>query len=110
MTREQYVKDVKNWLMELAIGARAAMRSVQFAPEETSDTRWKVTADSYNKLEKGVGVHKIKDVAEVIGEPIKFKEFDPDDYLYGKYDGYWCLELYGVEFYDFGEAISNDGK
>lgn len=100
MTKEMYAANVKNWLMDLATGAKAARKAMQFADEKPECT-WKVTARCFDQLEDGVSIHNLKAMATAIDEPVHFSEFAPDEYLYGKYPGYWYFEMFGVKFYDF---------
>ena len=105
MTKEMYAANVKNWLMDLATGVKAAQKSMQFA-DAYPDREWEVTSKCYYDFERGIGVHNIKDIAELINEPVKFGTFDEKEYLYTKYEGYWYIDLFGVRFYDFGEPKS----
>lgn len=101
MTKEMYGAEVKNWLMDLATGAKAAQREVQFdeAPDRFSE--YVVTASSYDNFKDGVAVHNLKRLAESIGEPVKFTYFKKGDYLYKTYDGYYYIDMFGVRFYDY---------
>ena len=102
MTKEMYAAQVKNWLMDLATGAKAAQKAMQFANEE-KDREWRVTASCYDRLEDGVAIHNLKNLADAIEVPVMFEVFKPGDYSYGKYPGYNYIELFGVRFYDYAE-------
>ena len=99
MTKEMYAADVKNWLMDLATGAQASQRKIQFASESNKNRNWRVTSSCYNSR-KEVAIHNLKNLAEAIDIPVKFRWFAKGEYLYGEYDGYYYFEMFGVRFYD----------
>ena len=109
MTKEMYAANVKNWLMDLATGVKAARKSVQFAPAER-DAEWKVTASCYEQFEDGCSVHDLKGLAEAIGITPKFEKFSKDSFYYPKYAGYWYIELFGVKFFDLSEEDEDERK
>lgn len=98
--KEMYAAKVKNWLMDLATGAKAAQKKMQFAPAELG-SEWRVTTSCYNQMEDGVAVHDIKHLAEVIDVPVKFGTFTEDEYHNDRYVGYYYIELFGVRFWDY---------
>ena len=100
MTNEMYAANVKNWLMDLATGAKAAQRMIQFADAKIGD-ECQVTTRCFDMMEKGVAVHRLKDLAEVIGESVNFGTFEEDSYFFGKYEGYYYIDMFGVRFYDY---------
>lgn len=100
MTKEMYAANVKNWLMDIATGVKASRKNMQFA-DSKSDEAWRVTALCYQTFDGGVGIHHLKQIAEVLDVPVEFALFAKDSYLYGKYAGYWYIEMFGVKFYDF---------
>lgn len=104
MTKEMYAANVRNWLMDLATGAKAAQKAMQFANEE-KNREWRVTASCYDRLEDGVAIHNLKNLADAIEVPVMFEPFKPGEYLYEntRYLGYNYIELFGVRFYDFAE-------
>ena len=97
-----YAANVKNWLMDLATGAKAAQRKVQFADAKVNQ-EWRVTASCFDTCDDGVAIHGIKDLAEAIDVPVSFNTFAPDNYLFGKYPGYYYIDMFGVRFYDFAD-------
>lgn len=107
MTKEMYAAQVKNWLMDLATGAKAAKKAVQFASDD-ENMSWRVTATCYDKYEEGVAVHKLKALAEAIEVPVMFEAFKPEHYCYGKYAGFNYIELFGVRFYDYADYEEDD--
>lgn len=108
MTKEMYAANVKNWLMKVAEGAKAAHTSIQFADAESKDSLWKVEAKCYDTFNNGVAIHRLRELAESINEPIKFEAFKEGDYFHGTYNGYYYIEMFGVRFYDFGDRVSTD--
>ena len=109
MTKEMYAANVKNWLMDLATGAKAMQKVMQFAPAEKG-LEWKVTTSCYDQFEDGIPVHNLKNLAEVIDVSIKYNAFTSDQYLYGKYPGYYYIELFGTRFYDLTEEEEDERK
>lgn len=99
MTKEMYAANVKNWLMDLATGVKAARKSVQFAPAER-DAKWKVTASWYYQYEDGCAIHDLKSLAEAIDIPPQFHKFEEGEFNSDEYVGYWYIDLFEVRFYD----------
>lgn len=109
--KEMYAANVRNWLMDLATGVKAARKSVQFAPAERPGSEWRVTASCYDKFEDGCAIHDIKSVAEAIDIPLQFHKFEKGECISDEYAGYWYIELFGVKFYDISrEDNSDEGK
>lgn len=112
MTKEMYAANVKNWLMDLATGAKAAHRKVQFDNVDHSWEKYMVTASCFDDFKDGVAIHNLKKLAEAIGEPVYFEAFKPNDYLFNHYAGYTYIKMFGVRFYDFEyrEEEIHEGK
>ena len=103
MTKEMYAANVKNWLMDLATGAKAAQKSIQYGAAEPHNI-WKVTTRCYDTFDNGVAIHNLRELAECIDVPVKFSTFeDEDSYCAKVYKGYYYIELFGVRFYDYGD-------
>lgn len=105
--KEMYAANVKNWLMRIAEGAKAAQNSIQFAPAEPNEL-WRVTSSCYETFKDGVAIHHLEELANAIDVPVVFDEFDEDSYYHGMFDGYYYIELFGVRFYDLGNRVSED--
>jgi len=105
--KEICVANVKNWLMRIAEGAKAAHNPIQFAPAEP-DEAWRVTARCYDEFKEGVPIHNLTKLADAIDIPPVFVPYENSDYFYGIYTGYYYIELFGVRFYDYGERVSTD--
>ena len=100
MTKEMYVANVKNWLMDLATGVKAARKSVQFAPAERLGSEWRVTTSCYDKYEDGCAIHDLKPLAEALDIPLQFHKFEKRECISDKYAGYWYIDLFEARFYD----------
>ena len=101
-----YAANVKNWLMDLATGAKAAQRIVQFADAEYDSSDWRVQARCFCRddiARYGIAIHNLKDMAKSIDVSVNFRTFEPDDYLYEKYPGYYYIDMFGVRFYDYAD-------
>ena len=96
---EYYVANVKNWLMDIATGAKAMKEPVQFAPCE-DNKKWKVTASCYNRYDNGIAIHGLKQLAESIDVRVNFVRFGEDTLYRGDSVGYCYFEMFGVKFYD----------
>lgn len=99
MTKEMYAAEVKNWLMDLATGVKAARKSVQFAPAERG-YEWKVTASCYEQFADGCAIHDLEKVARALDIPLKFYKFKKGEFFNDRYPGYWYIDLFEVRFYD----------
>lgn len=108
--KEMYAAEVKNWLMDLATGVKAARKSVQFAPAEWPGSEWQVTASCYDKYEDGCAIHDLKSLAEAIDIPPQFHKFEEGEFSSDEYVGYWYIELFGVKFYDLSEEDEDERK
>ena len=109
MMDELYAAQAKNWLMDLATGAKAAQKSIQFAPSTDDKYMFDVTASAYNNFEQGVAIHRLKDLAKALQIQTKFKEFNDRDHYSSEYIGRIYFEMFGVIFYDLvhrGEEIN----
>ena len=98
--KEMYAANVKNWLMDLATGVKAARKSVQFAPAERLGSEWRVTARCYDQCEHGCSIHDLKALAEAIHIPPQFHKFEKGEFISDEYAGYWYIDLFEVRFYD----------
>lgn len=104
MTKEMYAANVKNWLMDIAIGVKAMQNQVKYA----DGPDYKTAARCYDMFEDGVAIHGIKSLAKALDIEIKFEKCD-------KYDhniiGHFYFDMFGVRFYDLAhrnEVLSYD--
>lgn len=101
MTNEMYAANVKNWLTDLATGAKAAQRRVQFA-DAKKGWEFKVTSSCFDMMKDGVAIHNLTKLAEAIGEPVYFCPFsEREASLKENYAGYDYFNMFGVRFYDY---------
>ena len=94
---EMIAANVMNWLSDLAVGARAAEKAMQFAPCDEGD-EWRVTSTCYDRYEDGIAIHNLEALAKTIGVPISYKYFPEEEEH--TIAGHKYFKLFGVTFYD----------
>lgn len=98
MTKEQYSADVRNWLAELAVGAKAMMRSVRY---EDGTFEFKHSANCYDQhtvMRDGISIHRLREMCEAANIEYTFIPVGgyPKEH---KVAGHWACEFNGVRFY-----------
>lgn len=92
---EMYAADVKNWLMKIADGVKAMRRQIKYA-DCPKGGEWRVTTECYDKFSKGVAIHRVKQIADVIDVPVKYFYVEDSSIV----SCYCYFEMFGVRFYD----------
>lgn len=109
MTQEQYAADIRNWLADLAIGAKAMMRSVRY---EDGKSEYTHSARTYNhdEVEKnGIAIHDLCNVCCVAHIEYTFVPVGgyPKEH---KIAGHWTFEFNGVRFFDLVRVDDKEYK
>ena len=105
MRNEMYAADIRNWLMDMATGAKAMARTMKCADAENG-YEWRVEAHSYdrdNTVIDGVitvYIHKIENVAKGAGFELQHRDFVEGDYHYPGFIGEDFIMFNGVKFSD----------
>lgn len=100
LTEEMIAANVRNWLADLAIGAKAVSKTLSLGKEP----EWKYNVSCYADVNIDnvitVAVHNIKEVAEVSGLELKHRDFVEGDYYYQSFSGEDFIIFNGVKFSD----------
>ena len=98
MTKEQYAADIRNWLAELAIGAKAMMRKVRYEDGTSEFKHHAVCFDHSNVECDGIPIHHLREMCEAVD--IEYTFIPVGGYSEEhKVAGHWVCEFNGVKFY-----------
>ena len=100
-TQEMIAANVRNWLQDLAIGAKAVNTKMMCGVAKEGE-EWKVEASTYeDSMRDGiitVHVHNIKQVAKAAEFDLQHRDFTPVDYYYTSFIGEDFFIFNGVKF------------
>ena len=100
-TNEMIAANVRNWLQDLAIGAKAVNTKMMCGVAKEGE-EWKVEASTYeDSMRDGiitVHIHNIERVAEVAEFDLQHRDFTPVDYYYTSFIGEDFFIFNGVKF------------
>ena len=103
VTNEMISANVRNWLQDLAIGAKAMNKEVMCGVAENGE-EWKVKASTYDDVMHDgiitVHIHNIKCVAEAAELDLQHRDFTPVDDYYVSFTGEDFFIFNGVKFSD----------
>ena len=103
LTNEMIAGNVRNWLRDLAIGAKA-MNTKMMCGVAEDGYEWRVEARTYdNAMVDGlitVHVHKVKAIAEGANIDLQHRDFTPVDDYYTSFTGEDFIIFNGVKFSD----------
>lgn len=101
VTNEMISANVRNWLQDLAIGAKAMNKEMLCGVAENGE-EWKVKASTYaDVMYDGiitVHIHNIERVAEAAEFDLQHRDFTPVDYYYTSFIGEDFFIFNGVKF------------
>lgn len=101
VTNEMISANVRNWLQDLAIGAKAMNKEVMCGVAENGE-EWKVKASTYDDVMHDgiitVHIHNIKCVAEAAELDLQHRDFTPVDDYYVSFTGEDFFIFNGVKF------------
>lgn len=111
LQQQMIAANVRNWLVDLATGAKAMSTTMLCAPCEKS-YEWKYEASTYSDVVidglPTVHVHNIKLVAEVAELELQHRTFKKGDYYYQSFAGEDFVVFNGVRFSDM--ALKKEKK
>lgn len=103
LQEQMIAANIRNWLADLAIGAKASATKVRFAPCEELEA-FKYEAGTY---EDGIRdnvptvlVHNLKKLAEATDLEIQHRKLKKGDYYYGSFVSEDFFVFNGVKFSD----------
>lgn len=98
MTQEQYAADVRNWLADLAIGAKAMMRSVRYKDGTSEFKSCAICYDHSNIACDGIAIHRLREMCEAANIEYTFVPVNnyPKEH---KVVGHWRCEFNGARFF-----------
>lgn len=103
VTNEMISANVRNWLQDLAIGAKAMNREILCGVAENGE-EWKVKAFTYDDVMHDgiitVHIHNIERVAEAAELDLQHRDFTPVDEYYAPFTGEDFFIFNGVKFSD----------
>ena len=103
VTNEMISANVRNWLQDLAIGAKAMNKEIMCGVAENGE-EWKVKASTYDDVMHDgiitVHIHNIKCVAEAAELDLQHRDFTPVDEYYSPFTGEDFFIFNGVKFSD----------
>ena len=103
LQQQMIAANVRNWLVDLATGAKAMGVSILCAPCE-KDEEWRYEAGTYSDIIVDglptVHVHNIKLVAEAAELELQHRTFKKGDYYYRSFAGEDFVVFNGVRFSD----------
>lgn len=103
VTNEMISANVRNWLQDLAIGAKAMNKEMLCGVAEP-DREWQVKASTYDDVMHDgiitVHIHNIKCVAEAAELDLQHRDFTPVDEYYAPFTGEDFFIFNGVKFSD----------
>lgn len=101
VTNEMIAANVRNWLQDLAIGAKAVNTKMMCGVAKEGE-EWKVEASTYeDSMRDGiitVHIHNIERVAEAAEFDLQHRDFTPVDYYYTSFIGEDFFIFNGVKF------------
>lgn len=114
LQQQMIAANVRNWLMDLATGAKAMSTTMLCAPCEKGE-EWRYEASTYSDIIVDglptVHVHNIKLVAEAAELELQHRTFKKGDYYYRSFEGEDFVVFNGVRFSDMAlKEKKNDGK
>ncbi len=111
VTNEMISANVRNWLQDLAIGAKAMNKEMMCGVAER-DREWKVKASTYDDVMHDgiitVHIHNIKCVAEATELDLQHRDFTPVDDYYTSFTGEDFFIFNGVKFSDMINGYFSD--
>jgi hypothetical protein len=103
VTNEMISANVRNWLQDLAIGAKAMNKEIMCGVAESGE-EWKIKASTYaDVMHDGiitVHIHNIERVAEAAELDLQHRDFTPVDEYYAPFTGEDFFIFNGVKFSD----------
>lgn len=103
VTNEMIAANVRNWLQDLAIGAKAVNTKMMCGVAKEGE-EWKVEASTYeDSMHDGiitVHIHNIERVAEAAELDLQHRDFTPVDEYYSPFTGEDFFIFNGVKFSD----------
>lgn len=103
LQQQMIAANVRNWLMDLATGAKAMSAKVLCAPCEKNE-EWRYEVSTYSDIVVDgiptVHVHGIKLIAEVAELDLQHRTFKKGDYYYRSFAGEDFVVFNGVKFSD----------
>lgn len=103
VTNEMIAANVRNWLQDLAIGAKAMNKEMLCGVAEP-DKEWQVIASTYDDVMHDgiitVHIHNIERVAEAAELDLQHRDFTPVDEYYSSFTGEDFFIFNGVKFSD----------
>lgn len=103
LQEQMIAANVRNWLTDLAIGAKATATSVRFAVCKEEDAYAHEASVYDDGIRDGiptVHVHRLKELAKVAELDVQYKRFTKDDYYYKSFNGEYFVIFNGVRFSD----------
>lgn len=101
LQEQMIAANIRNWLTDLAVGAKAMNITVRCAPS-SDDTAWRVEAKTWdNPTVDGiitVYIHNITVVAEAADFELNHRKFKKKDFYYGSFEGEDFFIFNGVKF------------
>lgn len=103
LQEQMIAANIRNWLADLAIGAKASATKVRFAPCEESEA-FKYEASAYEDFIRDniptVFVHNLKKLAEAADLEIQHRKLKKGDYYYDSFVSEDFFVFNGVKFSD----------
>ena len=99
MDNEMFAADVRNWFADLAIGAKATLKTIQWG-----DNPWEYSRTFNNATRDGVptvNVHNLEELAERAGFELLHRDFVVGDYYYTCFRSENFVMFNGVKFADY---------
>lgn len=103
LQEQMIAANVRNWLSDLAIGAKATATTIRFAvckEEEAYVHEASVYDDGIRDDIPTVHVHRLKELAKAAELDVQYRTFTKDDYYYEPFSGEYFLVFNGVKFSD----------
>lgn len=113
VTNEMISANVRNWLQDLAIGAKAVNTKMMCGVAKEGE-EWKVEASTYeDSMRDGiitVHIHNIERVAEAAEFDLQHRDFTPVDEYYSPFTGEDFFIFNGVKFSDMISGYFSDDE
>lgn len=106
MIDERFAADVRNWFVDLAIGAKAMCRTIYWG-----DNLWEYSRTFSNPVRDNiatVSVHSLKEIAERAGFDVQHRDLVLGDSYYAVFRSEDFIMFNGVKFVDYENTLTEE--
>lgn len=103
LQEQMIAANVRNWLSDLAVGAKATATTIRFAvcnEENAYEHEASVYDDGIRDDISTVHVHRLKELAKAAELDVQYRTFTKDEYYYKSFSGEYFIVFNGVKFSD----------